>query len=176
MKKVLKNLFWVLVIPYSLCAKSNCTPPHLSELDLAKSIIEYSLSGGGNYYMQDKNTCLKQSAFPYISIGEVEEEEVNEGDPEYFVQSKHNFTIISLKKIKGEDVWDNYNEVIFTVDAVKEKRKVKFNITLKYNIPSNSYFGAGCLAVMGSDHPHVVYQECYDSVQDYYKKQEEAER
>ncbi len=174
MKKTLKSIFLFIYIPCLLWAESKCPPPYLSELDVAKSVIEFNLSGGKNTYMQDKNICLKQDDFPYIKIEEVEEGENNEGNPKYFVQSKHNFTITSLKKIK-RDLGLDYYKVVFTVDTIKEKKKVKLDIVIDYMIDLNSGtdFSSGCVWDSLSSHLDAVYQECYDSVQSQYDQEEE---
>ena len=174
MNKKFKTILLHLFFSYNLWAASHCPPPHLNEIDIAKSVIEFSLSGGEYAYMQDENICLKKDDFPYIKIEWVEEGEVTEGNPEYFVQSKHNFTIISFKKIKRYHGWD-FHKVTFTVDAIKEKRKVKLNITINYSIDLNHHsdFSRGCLFGLGSSHLGVVYQECYDSVQSQYTQEAE---
>lgn len=176
MKIFFRNLLVFMSLIYNLWAESKCHPAHLSELDIAKSVIEYSLSGGGNYYMQDKNICLKQDNFPYIAIHEIERGEITEGNPEYFVQSKHNFTITSVKKIK-RDLGFDYYQVVFIVDTIKEKKKVKLNMVIDYTIDLNrSDFGDGCLLELYSNYLGVVYQECYDSVKSQHDQEEEKER
>lgn len=175
-----KIIFLCFVLFNILFARTSyCPPSGLSERDIAKSVIEFYLSGGRNFYMQYKNICLNQDDFPFIPIEEIYESEVNLGDPEYFVQSKHHFTIVSLKKIKNEDheYMDSY-EVVFNIDAVKEKKKVKLNITINYSIRKNyrSDLSAGCLYDFEPSHLGVVYQECYDSVEAHDKQYGESER
>ena len=175
MNKTCKTILLYFFFSNDLWAASHCPPPHLSEMDMAKSVIEYSLSGGENASMQGGNICLIQDNFPYIKIEEVEEGELIVGDPEYLIQSKHNFTINSVKKIKRDLGWDYY-KVVFSVDAIKEKKKVKLSIILNYTIDLNprSDFSEGCLfGEISSGHLGAVYQECYDSVQSQYNQQEE---